>query len=56
MNLKEAYNYLIDNEIVNKEALDMITDINGFTEKTLNDVICYKTGYCDIQQLKEYYG
>lgn len=51
MDKNEIYDYLIDNEIATQGELDLITNINGFSEKTLNDVIYSKTGYNDIGQL-----
>lgn len=53
MNKNEIYNYLIENEIATQGELDLITNINGFSEETLNDVIYSKTGYNDIEQLLE---
>lgn len=54
MDENEIYNYLLENCIVGEEALDLITDINGFNEETLNDILFAKTGYRDMEQYLEY--
>lgn len=36
------------------ELIDVITDIYGYSEKTLDDINYYLTGYRDYEQLKEY--
>lgn len=53
MNRNEIYDYLIENQIATQGELDLITNINGFNEETLNDVIYSKTGYRSIEQLLE---
>lgn len=50
MDFIEQYNYMIDNNIVSEETLKIITDINGDTIDTLNDVLFCVTGYRDIEQ------
>lgn len=54
MDENEIYNYLLEYGIVGEEALDLITDINGFSEETLNDILFAKTGYRDMEQYLEY--
>lgn len=65
MELREYYNYLIDRHIVSGGALQLITDINGYNEQTLDDVLYCQTGYRDIKSylyyedketFKEYYS
>lgn len=53
MNENEIYDYLLENGIVGEEALNLITDINGFSKETLNDILFAKTGYRDIEQYLE---
>lgn len=48
MELDEYYNYLINNIGINEEVLKCITSINGYNEKTLNDILYYYTGYRDL--------
>lgn len=54
MELDEYYNYLINNIGINEEVLKCITSINGYNEKTLNDILYYYTGYRDLQQYTEF--
>lgn len=65
MKLNEYMKYLIDNVGVNEEVLLCITNINGYNENTLDDVLYYYTGYETIEQYtryedlktyREYYG
>ena len=54
MELEKYYNYLIEYELVSEETLDIITSINGYNEKTLDDVLYCVSGYHDIEQYLEY--
>ena len=52
-NLKNIWNYLVENEIATEEELNLITCINGYNEEALNGVIYVRTGYHDLEQLIE---
>lgn len=54
MELNEYYNYLINNIWISEEVLKCITNINGYNEDTLNNILYYYTGYRDIEQYTEY--
>ena len=54
MNLGQYYDYLIDYELVSEDTLNIITSINGYNEKTLDDVLYCVSGYRDIEQYLEY--
>lgn len=54
MNLEQYYNYLIEYEIVSEETLNVVTSINGYNEKTIDDVLYVKTGYRNMEQYLEY--
>lgn len=54
MNLEQYYDYLLEYEIVSEETLNVVTSINGYNEKALDDVLYVKTGYRDIEQYLEY--
>lgn len=54
MNLEQYYNYLLEYEIVSEETLNVVTSINGYNEKTLDDVLYAKTGYRNMEQYLEY--
>lgn len=49
----EIWEYIIEHEIATEKELQLITDINGYKEETLNDVLYARTGYRDIEQIKE---
>jgi uncharacterized membrane protein YuzA (DUF378 family) len=49
---REIYDYIINNGIASEEALDLITNINGYSVDTLNDVIYAVTGYRSMEQLE----
>lgn len=36
---------------VSEEALDLVTDINGYTVETLNDVLFTRFGYHSLDQI-----
>jgi hypothetical protein len=38
---------------ISEDTLQIITNINGYNEKTLNDVLYSKFGYRDIKQMEE---
>ena len=52
----ELWDWLVEMEIATNEELKLITGINGLTIETLNDVLYYRTGYRDREQMEgEYY-
>jgi len=52
-NLKEIVYFLINNGIATKEEINLVTNINGYTAKTLNDILYTRTGYRNIEQLMD---
>lgn len=52
-NLNEIWGEIITLGIATKEELQLVTDINGYNETALNDVIYARTGYNDIEQVRE---
>lgn len=51
MNKLDAYwDFLIDNYIVMEDALQLVTNINGFNKKTLDDVLYCQTGFRSVDQ------
>lgn len=54
MELERYYDYLIEYELVSEDTLNIITSINGYNEKTLDDVLYCVSGYRDIEQYLEY--
>lgn len=53
MDLNELWNEIVNYEISNDDELRLVTDINGYNEETLNDVIYARTGCRDIEQFLE---
>ena len=51
--VNEVYEALIEEYGVSEEALQLITNINGYSIDTLNDVIHAIFGYRSLEQLKE---
>ena len=54
MNLDQYYDYLINYELVSKETMDIVTRLNGYNEKTLDELLYVVSGYRDIEQYLEY--
>ena len=53
MKVMNMWMWLLDNGIATDEELSLITGINGLTIETLNDVLYYRTGYRDREQMEE---
>ena len=45
------YNFIMDNDLVTQEALDLATACGGYNVETLNYIIYYCTAYHDIKQV-----
>ena len=43
----------LENLGVSEQALQLITDINGYNEDTMCDVLFWRTGYRSFEQLEE---
>jgi len=44
---------MLENLGVSHQTLDIVTDINGYTEQTLEDILYAHTGYRSFEQLEE---
>lgn len=53
MNLEEIIDYLVDNGIATKDEIELVTNINGYNEESINDIIYYRTAFHDIEQYLE---
>jgi len=53
MGKSENWDYLVESGIATEGELQLVTNINGYTIETLNDIIYAKTAYRSIEQLKE---
>ena len=52
MELNKLWDAIIEYEIATENELDLVTDINGYNEDALNDIIYARTGYRDIEQFE----
>lgn len=64
------YDFIVDNELATEDEISLVTNINGWSEETLNSIIWCRTEYHDAEQcyqcepenfylseeLKDYYG
>jgi hypothetical protein len=50
MEFTDLWDYLLDNEIASEETLHVVTDINGASIQTLNDVLYVQTGCRTVTQ------
>ena len=51
--LIDTWDYIVDNNIATDEELRLVTSINGMNIDTINSVIYARTGYHDIEQVRE---
>lgn len=49
-NLDEVWDAIIENSIATEDECRLVTSINGYSMRTLNDIIEARTGYHDIEQ------
>ena len=49
-NLDEIWDAIIENGSATEDECRLVTSINGYTMRTLNDIIEARTGYHDIEQ------
>ena len=49
----ETYDFIIDYEIATEAELTLVCCINGRNVETLNSVIFARTGYRNMEQIKE---
>ena len=53
MEKEQLWDYLVEQGIATEEELELVTNINGYSVETLNDVIYARTGYHDVEQLED---
>ena len=53
MNKEQLWDYLVEQGIATEEELQLVTNINGYSVETLNDIIYARTGYHDVEQLED---
>jgi len=55
MNKEQMWDYLKDVVLVSEQTLQVVTDINGYSEETMLDILYAVTGYRSFDQLEEEY-
>ena len=45
------YDFIVENSIATEEEISLVTNINGWGEEQLNDIIHARTEYHDVPQL-----
>jgi len=53
MNKEQMWDYLKENVGVSEQTLQVVTDINGYSEQTMLDILYVVTGYRNFEQLEE---
>ena len=53
MNKEQMWDYLKDVVLVSEQTLQVVTDINGYSEETMCDILYAVTGYRDFEQFEE---
>lgn len=48
--VEEIWDILVEHNIATTEELELVTQINGYSKQSLDDVIYARTGYRDIEQ------
>ena len=53
MTIEQMWDYLEDNTIATRDELRLVTNINGYHEQAMLDILYAKTGYRAFDQLEE---
>ena len=53
MTLDQMWEYLMDACGVSEETLQVVTDINGYNEQSMLDILYSRTGYRNFEQHKQ---
>lgn len=53
MNLDELWDLFVDCGVATNDELQLVTNIIGYSEETLNKVLYARTGYRSWEQFKE---
>lgn len=53
MTKEQMWNYLEEIVGVSEQTLQVVTDINGYSEETMCDILYAVTGYRDFGQLQD---
>ena len=50
---EELYDYLIDYEIATEKEINLVCSINGTNLDSLESILYSRTGYHDLEQIKD---
>lgn len=53
MTTDQKYDYLINNNICTEDEILLVTDIVGYDDETLEDILYCRTGYRDFEEYDE---
>ena len=53
MTKDEMWDRLVDDGIATEEEINLVTDINGYTEESLLDILYCRTGYRNFEQMED---
>ena len=53
MNLEEMFYYLVDTGVATEDEIQLVCNINGWTEETMEEILYARTGYRSFKQVKE---
>ena len=53
MSKDEMWQKLVDDGIATEEEIQLVTDINGYTEEALLDILYARTGYRNFEQMED---
>ena len=54
--LNKIFDFIGEWNIATEEEIQLVTNINGWNEDSLNDIIYVRSGYRDMEQYKESEG
>ncbi len=52
-NIDILFDELVDMMVATEEEIKLVTCINGYSEETLNNILYARTGYRNLEQMKE---
>lgn len=53
---EELEKYLIETGTATEKEIELVTNINGYTLETLQDILWVRTGYRNLNQIEEMEG
>lgn len=53
MKVTEMWERLLELNIATEDELQLVTDINGYSEETLLDILYARTGYRNFEQMED---